>query len=103
MSIEDERSVPVTPVGRRDFLRLGTAAAVAASTVSTLVPTDALARAAAAAAEDLTRPGADTAFLTGKIVTARFYAEQLLPQAAGLFTPITQGAGTVMELDEDQF
>ena len=62
-----------------------------------------LARAAAAAAADLAQAGADTAFLTAKITTARFYAEQLLPQAAGLLTPITRGAGTVMALTDDQF
>ena len=62
-----------------------------------------LARAAIAANDDLRQRGADANFLTGKIVTARFYAEQILPQAAGLLTPITRGAGTVMALSEDQF
>ena len=62
-----------------------------------------LARAAIAASDDLKTPGADTAFLTGKIITTRFYAEQILPQAAGLLTPITKGAGTVMALTEEQF
>ena len=62
-----------------------------------------LARAAIAANDDLRQRGADVDFLTGKIITARFYAEQILPQAAGLLVPITQGAGTVMALSEDQF
>ena len=62
-----------------------------------------LARAAAAASDDLREPGADASFLTGKITTARFYAEQILPQAAGLLTPVTKGAGTVMALTEEQF
>ncbi|MEI6984773.1 MAG: acyl-CoA dehydrogenase [Rhodospirillaceae bacterium] len=62
-----------------------------------------LARAAAAAVEDMSQPGADANFLKGKILTARFYADQILPQSAGLLTPITQGYGTVMALDEDQF
>ncbi len=62
-----------------------------------------LARAASAASDDLRQRGADVDFLTGKIITARFYAEQILPQAAGLLVPITQGAGTVMALTDDQF
>ncbi|MEI6557211.1 MAG: acyl-CoA dehydrogenase C-terminal domain-containing protein [Rhodospirillaceae bacterium] len=62
-----------------------------------------LARAATAACDDLSQRGADHAFLTGKIITARFYAEQILPQAAGLLVPITQGANTVMALSEEQF
>ena len=40
MSIEDERFIPAMPLGRRDFLRFGTAAALAASA---LVPDEALA------------------------------------------------------------
>ena len=43
------------------------------------------------------------AFLEAKLITARFYAEQILPQAAGLLTPVTKGAGTVMALTEEQF
>jgi len=33
--------------------------------------------------------GADVAFYNGKVVTARFYCEQLLPQAAGLVPAVT--------------
>ena len=62
-----------------------------------------LAKAAAAADEDLRQRGADVNFLTGKLITARFFAEHLLPQAAGLLTPITQGHHVVMALTEDQF
>jgi len=69
MSTEDERSVPAVPVGRRDFLRLGTAAAVAASTV---FPNDALA---------LPHPGGvhrQLAFLnqhTGEHLTAEYWVK----------------------------
>jgi alkylation response protein AidB-like acyl-CoA dehydrogenase len=62
-----------------------------------------LARAAAAAVEDRQQAGADVAFIDAKITTARFYAEQLLPLAAGLLMPLTQGHHTVMTLDEEQF
>ncbi|MEI6984984.1 MAG: DUF882 domain-containing protein [Rhodospirillaceae bacterium] len=42
MTIENKRSDPTMPVARRDFLRLGTVAAIAVSAAA-LVPTDALA------------------------------------------------------------
>ena len=69
MSSEDKRSNPATLVGRRDFLRLGTAAAVAASTFS---PTDAFA---------LPHPGGvhrQLAFLnqhTGEHLTAEYWVK----------------------------
>jgi hypothetical protein len=50
----------------------------------------------ALAASDLTAAGDssfDAEFLAQKIVTARFFATQLLPQAAGLVEAVTAGAG----------
>lgn len=47
--------------------------------------------------------GVDAEFLSAKIVTARFYAEHLLPQAAGLAAAIVEGADSVLELDESLF
>jgi hypothetical protein len=46
-----------------------------------------------------TTDGADAAFLQDKIGTARFYAGQLLPQAAGLLPAVTAGAGPLFEID----
>jgi len=46
-----------------------------------------------------TAVGADAVFLREKIGTARFYAEQLLPQAAGLLPAVTAGAGPLFEVD----
>ena len=43
--------------------------------------------------------GSDAVFLREKIGTARFYAEQLLPQAAGLLPAVTAGAGPLFEID----
>ena len=43
--------------------------------------------------------GADAVFLKEKIGTARFYAEQLLPQAAGLLPAVTAGAGPLFQVD----
>jgi len=45
----------------------------------------------------------DAEFYKMKLVTARFYAENILNQASGLLGPITQGHNTVMALKEDQF
>ncbi|MFY8094493.1 MAG: acyl-CoA dehydrogenase [Niveispirillum sp.] len=51
----------------------------------------------------LREPGADARFLDGKIVTGRFYADQILPQARGLLTVVTEGHRAVMGLSDDQF
>jgi hypothetical protein len=59
-----------------------------------------LARSAVAASRLLrTADGADAIFLEDKIGTARFYAEQLLPQAAGLLPAVTAGAGPLFQID----
>ena len=50
-----------------------------------------LARSARAARRALDAGGGDDEFLRQKVVTARFYAEQLLPQAAGLAPAVTAG------------
>jgi 3-(methylthio)propanoyl-CoA dehydrogenase len=50
-----------------------------------------LARSALAAARALDEGRGDPAFMRQKIVTARFYADQLLPQAAGLAPAVTAG------------
>lgn len=42
-------------------------------------------------------------FLNAKIVTARFYAEQVLPQDVALLGPVTRGAELLYALSEDQF
>jgi 3-(methylthio)propanoyl-CoA dehydrogenase len=62
-----------------------------------------LAKAALAAQRRLTEGPADAAFYEAKLVTARFYAESLLPQSDGLATVVTDGGGSVMALAEDQF
>jgi 3-(methylthio)propanoyl-CoA dehydrogenase len=59
-----------------------------------------LARSAQAAARALSAGGGDADFLRQKLVTARFYAEQLLPQAAGLAPAVMAGPA---DLDEAAF
>lgn len=59
-----------------------------------------LARSALAASRLLHNAGgSDMVFLQDKIGTARFYAGQLLPQAAGLLPAVTAGAGPLFEVD----
>jgi 3-(methylthio)propanoyl-CoA dehydrogenase len=62
-----------------------------------------LARSALAASRRLRHAsGSDAVFLKDKIGTARFYAEQLLPQAAGLLPAVTAGAGPLFHVDLSQ-
>ncbi len=46
---------------------------------------------------------ADHPFLKTKLLTAQFYAEQLLPQTESLLTVVTTGAPSVMALPEEDF
>ena len=63
-----------------------------------------LARQAVAAHERLVRGGdatnGDEAFLKAKIVTARFFAEQIVPQATALLGPVTRGADLLFAIPE---
>ena len=59
-----------------------------------------LARQAVAAAERLTAGDGDPVFLNAKIATARFFAEQILPQVAGLLGPATRGAASFFAIPE---
>jgi 3-(methylthio)propanoyl-CoA dehydrogenase len=61
-----------------------------------------LARGAKAAQEQLDAGQGDAAFLEARIVTARFYAEQLLPQVAGLAGAVTAGADDLYALSAEQ-
>ena len=62
-----------------------------------------LARQAAVAAERLTAGEGDPAYFKAKIVTARFFAEQVVPQATALLGPVTRGGALLYALSEDQF
>jgi hypothetical protein len=55
-----------------------------------------LARSAQAAQRLLDEGEGDADFLRQKLVTARFYAEQLLPQAAGLVPAVTAGPADLL-------
>jgi hypothetical protein len=62
-----------------------------------------LAKGALAAKSELAQGGADEKFLKAKIVTARFYGEQILPRASSLKVMATAGSATVMAMAEDAF
>jgi alkylation response protein AidB-like acyl-CoA dehydrogenase len=61
-----------------------------------------LARSALRATESITN-GPDDPLLADKVLVARFYAEQVLPQAGGLATSISAGADIIMSFAEDRF
>ncbi len=62
-----------------------------------------MARAAAAAARRIVAGDADKSFYEAKIITARFYAEQIVPVACSYRKAIESGSETVMALSEEQF
>ena len=60
-----------------------------------------LAKQAVSASERLAAGTGDTAFLRAKIVTARFFAEQIVPQATALLGPVTRGAELLYAIPEE--
>ncbi len=62
-----------------------------------------MARAALIAQKQLAAQQGDTEFYSAKLVTAHFYAEHILPQAAALGHTVVKGAGSVLALDVAQF
>jgi hypothetical protein len=62
-----------------------------------------LARGARAAEKHLVEGSGDADFLRGKIATARFYSDCLLPQASALSQAITRGSEAVLALADAQF
>jgi len=62
-----------------------------------------MARAALAARADLAAGKGNATFLRAKIVTARFYGEQILPRSASLQAMATAGASTLMAMDNESF
>ncbi|MHA3841943.1 acyl-CoA dehydrogenase C-terminal domain-containing protein [Sphingomonas aestuarii] len=60
-------------------------------------------RMATAAQKALASGGGDTRFLEAKLVTARFFAERILPDTAALRRKIEGGADAIMALDPEMF
>ncbi len=62
-----------------------------------------LARAAAAACEELAAQPADTAFLETRILIARFYAGQIMPLAQAYGRAVEAGCEPLLAMSEEQF
>jgi hypothetical protein len=62
-----------------------------------------LARSALVAQQKLASRDGDPAFLEAKLITARFYAEIILPPALAQLGPLKAAGRTVFALTEDQF
>ncbi len=62
-----------------------------------------MARAALLCEKKLLNKDGDQGFCAAKITTARFYADHVLSQAAGLAATVESGAAAVMALTDDQF
>jgi alkylation response protein AidB-like acyl-CoA dehydrogenase len=62
-----------------------------------------LGRAALVAARQLAAGDGDSRFLSAKILTARFYADYLLPRAAGLAHSVTEGGESALAIGAEQF
>jgi 3-(methylthio)propanoyl-CoA dehydrogenase len=60
-----------------------------------------MARSALAATQLLKSGGGNAPFLKAKIATARFYAEQILPQAPALLGPITTGPEMLFAIEPE--
>jgi acyl-CoA dehydrogenase len=58
---------------------------------------------AAMVAQGKLAAGEDPPFHEAKLVTARFYAEQILPKAGALLGAVKSGGTTIMALEEEQF
>jgi hypothetical protein len=61
-----------------------------------------MARAALAARRRLAEGDSDVAFLTAKLLTARFYADHVLCRARGLCCAVVNGADAALAIDEEQ-
>ena len=60
-------------------------------------------RAAEVAHRKLASKDGDTDFYKAKIITARFYAEEILPRSAGYLEAATSDSSSAMDLPEEQF
>ena len=60
-----------------------------------------LAKSAAIAERKLAAGTSDRKFLEGKIASARFYAEHILPQTLALARVVEAGSGSVVDTDAD--
>jgi alkylation response protein AidB-like acyl-CoA dehydrogenase len=62
-----------------------------------------LTRGALAAERHLQARDGDNQWFEAKILTARFYADNILPKASALSTAVVQGADAILDLSDEQF
>ncbi len=62
-----------------------------------------MAKAAQISVDKLAENDENADFYRSKIITSRFYASNIMPQATALVATITQGADDVLALDDEQF
>ena len=62
-----------------------------------------LARSALAAAEQLATGAGDTDFLKAKMITARFFADHILPFSSGYTEAVINGSSSVLAMEESYF
>jgi alkylation response protein AidB-like acyl-CoA dehydrogenase len=92
--------------GKQDLARAAAGATPYLNLMGTVAGGWLLARAAARAAQRLGAQGTENGandFLESKILTARFYAENILPRAGAEAAAATRGAASTLALDEAQF
>jgi hypothetical protein len=58
---------------------------------------------AALAAQRKLATGADLVFHEGKRITARYYAEHILPKAGALLRSVQSGGVSILAMTEEQF
>ncbi len=92
----------IVEAGGRDIRLAATAASPYLRLFGTVAGGWLMGRAAVAAAGKLGQANGDAAFLNAKIKTARFYADNVLPQAPALATMVTEGGASALEIDEAQ-
>ncbi len=92
----------IVEAGARDIRLAATAARPYLRLFGTVAGGWLMGRAAVAAAGKLGEANGDAAFLNAKIKTARFYADNVLPQAQALATMVTEGGASALEIDEAQ-
>ncbi len=92
----------IVEAGARDIRLAATAASPYLRLFGTVAGGWLMGRASVAAAGKLGEANGDAAFLNAKLKTARFYADNVLPQAQALAAMITDGGASVLEIDEAQ-
>ena len=72
-------------------------------TCSTVVAAWGMARSMLAAKARLDGGDSDTQFLSGKLVTASFFLDNVLPRAGAFAQAVTAGSANIMGLSDEQF